>query len=208
MVSRGTLTDAILEPLPVGTRLKRVHDSGFGAVQFNPCMGRSTRFAPLQQDGCIPSLYAGHSLRAALAETVLHEVYPDDPMAAVRKADLLGVSVSEIEVVRPLQMIRLDTFGMGAMGLNMADHFSIGPGIYARCRRLAEDLYRIHSEAEGLMWMSVRDNSQWSYVFHGGRVQPTANPGLIKRSEEPLRTKGSAFEDVLQVLREMRIGVP
>lgn len=171
-------------------------------------MGKKTRFAPLEERGCIPSLYAGHSLRAALAETVLHDLYPDDPMATVRESDLLGVSVSEIELTRPLRMIRLDTFGMGAMGLKTADHFGIGPGVYARCRRLAQDLYRAHPQAEGLMWMSVRDNSQWSYVFNGDRVQQGAAPGLARRSEEPLRLKGPAFEAVLRALREMRIGLP
>lgn len=205
MADRGTLANAQFASLPLNFEMTRVHSSDYGAVQFNPCMGDATRFAPLQEAGrCIPSLYAGQGLRAALAETVLHKVYPDDPFAAVREADLLDRSVSVIRVARPLQMIKLDTWGMGAMGLKTADYFGIGRGYYDRCQAIALRLYQAHPQADGLQWVSVRDNSQTSYLFFGDRV----GAGLEEVSQEPLRAKGAALTQVLEQLRDMGVGTP
>lgn len=185
--------------------MTRVHSSDFGAVQFNPCKGEATRFAPLQEAGrCIPSLYAGQGLRAALAETVLHQVYPDDPFAAVREADLLDRSVSVIRAARPLCMIKMDTWGMGAIGLKTAEYFGTGPEYYDRCQAVALGLYQAHPQADGLQWVSVRDNSQTSYLFFGDRVEA----GLEEVSQEPLRARGAALERVLEALRNMGVGTP
>ena len=74
--------------LPRHTPLHRVHRTTFRAAQFNPGLGGSTRFAPFA-DGIgtpVPSIYAGATLRAAIHETIFHDV----PANATTKTVRLG----------------------------------------------------------------------------------------------------------------------
>ena len=72
------LTSPHLAVLPRGAALHRVHRTTVrAAAQFNPGRGERTRFAPFD-DGAgapVPSLYAAATLRAAVHETIFHDIH-------------------------------------------------------------------------------------------------------------------------------------
>ena len=76
--------------LPRGTVLHRVHRTTFRATQFNPGLGGPTRFAPFD-DGTgapVPSLYATATLRAAIHETIFHDIPANARIRTVRLNDV------------------------------------------------------------------------------------------------------------------------
>lgn len=202
MAERGGLAAATVTELPTGTRLTRVHLSTFGAAQFNPCMGDPTRFAPIRVHGrCVPSLYAATDLRAALAETVLHDVDVADPYASIPRRTLTARSVSVVQTARPLHLISLFRLEMGMMGLTHEDHFNFSAQANARCRALAAALYQAHPQADGLIWTSQRDDSQRACLLFGDRVDAALSP----QTEEALIRMGPAMDSVLQLLDGLQI---
>lgn len=204
MAERGALASASFENWPAGTPLIRIHASSFHATQFNPCMGDPTRFAPVRVKGtCVPTLYGAETLRAALAETVLHDLDVADPFASVPQWKLTDRCLSSVVATRPLKLIKLYRMELGKMGRKHAEHFAFDRAGYALCQTLAAELYQEHADADGLIWMSVRDDTKRACLLFEDR----AGAALTPQTEEPLARKGPALNAVLAQLDELGIGV-
>ncbi len=202
MADRGDLSHVSYEFWPVDAPLIRIHASAFHATQFNPCQGDATRFAPIHVEGaCVPTMYGAENLRAALAETVLHDVDVADPYASIPRRTLTARSVSVVQTARPLHLISLFRLEMGMMGLTHEDHFNFSALANARCRALAAALYQAHPQADGLIWTSQRDDSQRACLLFGDRVDAALSP----QTEEALIRIGPAMDSVLQLLDGLQI---
>ncbi len=68
---------------------------------------------------------------------------------------------------------------------------------------MAADLYEEHPDADGLIWMSVRDDTQRACLLFEDRV----GPSLTSQSEEPLGRMGQAMDAVLAELEALQIDV-
>ena len=73
---RCPLTNPQCCVLPQGSDLHRVHRATFGAAESYPGRGGQTRFAPFTDSNGtpVPTLHAGTTLRAAIHETIFHDV--------------------------------------------------------------------------------------------------------------------------------------
>ncbi|MCE2452384.1 MAG: RES family NAD+ phosphorylase [Nitrospinae bacterium] len=105
----SALAEPNLVTLEAGALVHRVHDRNYGAVDFNPCRGSPTRFAPVYDaaGACVPSLYAADTLEAAIHETIFHDV----PVTAKRKTVPRTLAQSRaharLEVLRDLRLASL-----------------------------------------------------------------------------------------------------
>lgn len=204
MAERGDLSHVSYEYWPVTTPLIRIHASAFRATRFNPCRGDPTRFAPIWVgEDCVPTLYGADTLRAALAETVLHDLDVADPFASIPEWKLTDRSLSMVLPTRPLKLIQLYRLELGKMGRDHAAHFAFDRGAYTLCQGLAAELYQMHLDADGLIWMSVRDDTRRACLLFEDR----AGAALTKMSEEPLARKGPAMDTVLTELAALDIDV-
>src|SRR4051812_7169107 len=96
-----------VEVLPAGTVLHRIHETQFGAAQFNPGFGRS-RFAPFQVNGVkIPTAYAATSLECAVYEMIFHDIDPAARFKSVLWSRLSLLSYSTLVPTRDLKLAKL-----------------------------------------------------------------------------------------------------
>lgn len=158
--------------LAAGERLHRVGDAGFDPNEFNPGLGRQSRFAPLRPGSasCIPHLYAASTFEAAVHETIFHDVDFASPLKTVPFGDLNGQAAGEIEVARDLTMACLFTPDLAAWGISRAqliDTYSID---YPDTVKWALAIHDAHPHIDGLVWTSKRCDPEVAYIFFGDRV--------------------------------------
>ena len=95
--------------LSPGTELHRVHRTAFRPAEFNPGAGGRTRFAPFSDSAGapVPSLYAGATLRAAIHETILHDVPASAAIKTVRLNEVHVRTHSALRTNRGLRLVEL-----------------------------------------------------------------------------------------------------
>ena len=159
--------------LPRHTPLHRVHRTTFRAAQFNPGLGGSTRFAPFA-DGIgtpVPSIYAGATLRAAIHETIFHDVPANATTKTVRLGEVLNRTHSELQTNRNLPLVELRNVTLGKWGISRRELISSSPALYHQTVLWAEAVHRVIANADGLVWTSNQCDPDDAYLFFGDRVQ-------------------------------------
>lgn len=155
----------------------RIHDGRFGATQFNDTVRGDGRFSPLVDPATgaiIPVLYAAATGRGAIAEILFHDApMPSTGFIYDWERDRTGpLCISTLQLGR-LRLVDLTTLGLRAAGLTVADLFGTERPDYPRTRRWALYLHASHPDAQGLRWMSARDNSTACVMLFGDRIRPT-----------------------------------
>jgi hypothetical protein len=190
--------------LPTGSMLHRVHLSDFAGASFNPCRGRPTRFAPIRRaDGaCVPSLYAGSSLDAAIFETVFHDIPAQARLKSVPKQDVLARSHSILVTVRDQALVELRTPDLKKWGLDRHELVSAPAAHYDRTARWAEAIHRRFDDVDGLVWTSNQCDPADAMLFFGDRVD---NAGFTVVSTR----RGAQDDSFLADVREagLRAGI-
>lgn len=133
----------------------------YGPTQFNHSKRSNARFSPLVYRGkVVPTLYAAQTPRGAIAEILLHDV--PTPSAGYlhdwEKDQSSNLHLSQISLSK-LQLVNLTSTGLRSAGLAVADLFESEKPDYPRTREWALHIWKTLPEAQGLQWMSVRDNS-------------------------------------------------
>lgn len=141
---------------------------------FNDSRGGDARFSPLIDPATgkvIPTIYAAQTPRGAIAEVVLHDVpmpstgyLHDWERDKVSTLHLSAVTIGEV------QLVNLKATGLRAVGLEVADLFRSEAPDYPRTRQWALHIWQQMPTAQGLIWMSVRDNSCPVVMLFGDRV--------------------------------------
>ena len=186
-----------LTTLSAGTVLFRVHQKRFPSDAFNPTSSHryygGGRFDATDDDP-YPYLYAGSTVDAAVAETLLRDLSPDD--TGVRQLPWRKVSgrrISAIEVTADLELVSLQTgTDLGAVSqdtwLTMCD-----PRDYAQSRHWAHWIRSYAKSAGGYIWLSRREPGTAAYVLFGDRFSPsvitaTAHPDVPAADEADFDT--------------------
>lgn len=172
------------------------NDSGRGNARFSPLVDPATQRV-------IPTLYAARTVRGAIAEILLHDApTPSTGYLHDWERDRQSrLHLSEITLA-PLRLVNLTTTGLRAAGLHVADLFGTEKPDYPRTRDWALWIWRSLPQAQGLHWMSVRDNTCEAVMLFGDRLgasllRPAGQPTPIARYERV----------VLQLLDEMGAGL-
>ena len=170
----SALAEPNLVTLEAGALVHRVHDRNYGAVDFNPCRGSPTRFAPVYDAAgeCVPFLYAADTLEAAIHETIFHDV----PVAAKRKTVPRTLAQSRaharLEILRDLRLASLRGPDLKKWRIGRSSLIGASPKLYAETARWASAIHHQFPEVHGLLWASNQCDLDTAYLFFGDRVAP------------------------------------
>lgn len=171
----------VLEALPAGTRLWRVHPaahhSASGRIEddgtlFNPGHGDPTRFAPLRDTNgsMVPAMYLGASRRGALFETFLHDQMPGSVIDSAKWREHM---LTRLRLDVDIEVVSLHGHGLRSLGLHAADITHTYPSGYLLATRWASWLHE-HTDAAGLTWTSHQDDDERAYMLWGDRLPADA----------------------------------
>lgn len=183
--------------LPAGSQLIRVHSPDFTGVDFNPCKGLPSRFAPLKLPAgdCLPTLYAATTFECAVHESIFHELPYNASRKVIREDKVITRAVSWLVTKQDLEVVRLNEPDLNRLGLTRADLIDTPNSGYDTTARWAESLHRGNPTAAGLAWTSRRCDPDQAYVFFEDRVPPRAL-AITKRVD--LATSPSHLAEVRQ----------
>lgn len=166
----GTTTSPVL-PIPdpftpntvvlqVGTILHRVYGNKRQVTEFNPGGGPPTRFAFFGAKP-VPVLYAANDLKAAVCESILHEI----PAAGgvLLKPKYEDRVSSGIKLTKPLTLAVFHGEGLRALGVDQCELTTCEAKWYPDTVKWAEAAY--NAGFDGCVWMSRALNTALSYVF-------------------------------------------
>jgi hypothetical protein len=157
------------------TIVHHIHLTAFAATSFNPCAGQATRFAPIHETSgiCVPSIYAGSSLDAAIYETIFHDVPTKASFKTIPKQSVVIRSHAELEVVRQLRLIQLRNPDLLKWHIRRKQLIGSSAKRYAQTAQWAEAIHHQFPQAEGLIWTSNQCDPDDAYIFFGDRVTAT-----------------------------------
>lgn len=158
--------------LKAGTGLHRVHDRDYAANAFNPCRGSPTRIAPIEnvEGRCVPSLYAGDSLIAAIYETIFHDVPAKARLKSVPKSLVTSRAHGELQTTRDIELATLRAVDLKKWRISRTSLIASSPRLYAQTARWAEAVHHQFPNVEGLVWTSNQCDPDSAYLFFGDRV--------------------------------------
>ena len=160
----------------------RVHDfvsstGKYGPADFNDSGRGDARFSPLwdSDENVIPTLYAAQTLNGAICEVVLHDL----PVGSTGylfdwEATRNGPAHISSIWLDSLNLVDLTAIGLTAAGIEAPDLFSTKKVQYKFTRQWARHIYDTVPEAQGLHWMSVRDNTSQVVMIFGNRISSAA----------------------------------
>jgi len=152
------------------------------------------RFAPIRdaKGHCVPSLYAGSTVEAAIYETVFHDI----PLSADRKT----VSRDAVEqrnhsallVGRDLRLASLRAPDLLKWGVRREQLVGSLPTQYERTARWAQAIHRQFEDVDGLIWTSNLCDPDAALLLFGDRLA-VADIQIVAMREG---TDGSFLGDV------------
>ncbi len=157
---------------PTHEPLHRVHSRESAGNEFNPCKGSPTRFAPIRDDEgrCIPSLYTGGTLEAAIYETVFHDipVTSNGPRTVPRGA-VESREHSTLLPRRPLRLASLRAPDLRKWQIRREGLIGSLPGQYERTALWAKAIHDQY-DVDGLIWTSRQCDPAAAMLMFGDRV--------------------------------------
>jgi len=190
MASAGAGPSTVVPP-PVGRfqldTLKaqtwyRVHDydpvtKRYEPQAFNNSGLGNARFSPLRDHtgNVIPTIYAASTPSGSIAEIVLHDVPTPStgyilPWSTIKTGKL---HISDI-AAPDLNLVDLTSMGLRSAGLHPHDLFAGEKPDYPRTRDWALYIWVNIPAAQGLVWMSVRDNTSKVIMLFEDRLPAMA----------------------------------
>lgn len=168
----SSLSTPEYKTLKKGVTLHRVHTTGRDASSFNPCQGQPTRFAPIKDYAgkCVPSLYAGSTLRATIHETIFHDIPAEADIKTVPLQKVEQRSHAELKMVRKLKLVELRNVNLNAWKITRRDLIASNPTLYEVTAKWAEKIHHQFLDADGLVWTSNQCDPDDAYLFFGDRV--------------------------------------
>jgi hypothetical protein len=173
-----------IDEIEAGQVVHRVHRSWLDPIFFGPGRGvpPTSRFDSAR--GRFGVLYAGLTLRGALAETLLRN--PQRLMVGM--ADIVERSASGLVADRPLRVARLYGPGLQTMGTDNA----ISTGPYEPCGLWSDALWAHRDQPDGLAYQSRHDSSEMCLALF-----ERADFQLLPKET---RSLSSMFDEVAAVL--------
>jgi len=179
--------------LKKGTLLWRIHESKFGAADFNPTPAsdpwKGGRFD--SPDGSYHYLYAAESKAAAVAE-----VPADKSARIIPRAQVRDRVLSKIELGVDLEMVELHGPHLGQFGQD-AWLTKCDSSEYGLTREWALAIRCWVPGAAGFRWRSKRDEDWFVYVFFHDR-QPSG--AIIPKGRRQWIDFGRGLDSVQKIL--------
>jgi RES domain-containing protein len=162
------------QTLAAGSGLHRIHSSDFDSNAFNPCRGRSTRFAPLlRPDGsCIPTAHAASTFECAVHETVFHEIQHDAGHKSIAFHQIERLDYAKLTVRRDLMLAALYEPDLNRWKISRRDLVDTFALDYPDTAKWAIAIHDAASDVDGLVWTSRRCDPDRAHVLFGDRVRP------------------------------------
>lgn len=181
---RSTLGGPGAFVLPPGTMVFRVHRRYRSATAFVPANSeervRRGRFDASYDDD-FSHYYCALSMRAAVAETLLHGVPSAVPGITLPRGVRDSRWLSSVEIVKELVLASL----LPAAGTGSASEWvsASDESAYPRTRAFSQALRQENAWAQGLIWLSKHDVQSPSVILFGDRcdasfIRPAASPLL------------------------------
>ncbi|GAB2707661.1 RES family NAD+ phosphorylase [Arthrobacter bambusae] len=196
--------DPIIEKLPAGTILWRVHDSGYAGDAFHRGGpdAKLSRFAFFGKPDHVPVLYLGQSEECAIAETILHDKVRG---SVVDSTEYVSKVLSRVTVGRELRLVSFKGFGLTRLGTSAGQLTASSSRYYDQTRLWAEAAHGVHG-VDGIVWMSARFNEQPAYMLFGDRVgDPSdldAGGGTVK-----VYGAGTGLDDLIEICRTVHVKI-
>jgi hypothetical protein len=162
----------VIDTLPAGTSLYRVHSRAFGSTVFNPTKAadphKGGRFD--SNDGSYAYLYAGQDFSTAIAEVLIRDL-PSGPVPprVIPRAQLRDRMLSELRVEEPLSLVSLRGADLGHVGQD-AWLTKCSALYYSETREWAKAIRGWAAGAQGMVWRSCRDEDRFAYVLFADRI--------------------------------------
>lgn len=166
------LAEPNLVEMASGSVLYRVHRRNFAGNGFNPCRGGPTRFAPIRdsRNRCIPSLYAGSTVAAAIYESIFHDIPPSVLRKTVPRLVVEDTSLSALLTRRTLQLASLRAPDLMKWGIQRESLIGSLPTQYHRTAMWAKAIHEQFDFVDGLIWTSNRCDPDDALLLFGSRV--------------------------------------
>jgi hypothetical protein len=174
-----------LETLHPGLILHRVHASKYGPVQFNPGPYGDARFSPIVNPAGaqIATMYAGTTQECALMETVFRSVPYEPGYKTIDKVKFQDQIYSTVTLAQPFHLVDLRAIALRKVGLTREELIDTEMDRYPDTRKIAEAIYALCPDAQGLYWVSRQDDSARAVVLFGDRIPSDAlSPGASSLS--------------------------
>lgn len=202
----------------VGVARFRVIPSGGDPRWFNPNTATDPmssmaggRFHPFAaaRGGRVPTLYAASTLKAAIAESLLHDLSltpPEHPYSL----SMTKVAQHQFAVLSPVTDLRLiDLSGLGADRVRVPNELIswCAREDYPFSRAAAQLLHTKYETAHGILWISRRYPPAECTVIFGDRIPMQENALLVEApSRRDLHEPGTeGYSDLEAVIREAGI---
>lgn len=160
----GVSVDPLIETLPAGSTLYRVHSSAYPADAFNPGSVPARPRARFSFFGepPVPVLYASETVDGALSETLLREV----PLGggSILLDQVESKALSPIVTVRELRLLQLHGHGFRHLKVAPEDITLTSPRQYPQTVPWGQQAYE--ASLDGIVWMSRHHNTSRVYVFY------------------------------------------
>ena len=195
---------AVVSP---GALLWRIHETRFEPAGFNPTdpdspeAGGGGRFD--SPGGRPPFLYAASSVEASVAEALLRDLpFPPDGQRELPRFAVAGRSVSQLAVVREIEVVALHGEGLAQVGQDGWLVACAGSS-YASTRGWGARVREWRPDAAGLEWRSRHCDDEMSYVLY----EDVASEALRRIRTERLDTpEGLAL--IRPALRRLNVAPP
>jgi hypothetical protein len=165
-----------LETLQPGLILHRVHASKYGPIQFKPGPYGDARFSPIVNPAGaqIATMYAGTTQECALMETVFRSVPYEPGYKTIDKVKFQDQIYSTVTLAQPCNLVDLRAIALRKVGLTREELIDTEMDRYPDTRKIAEAIYVLRPDAQGLYWVSRQDDSARAVVLFGDRVPSDA----------------------------------
>lgn len=194
-----------LKTLEAGSTLHRVHASKYGPVEFNPGPYGNARFSPIVDSagGQIATMYAGTTQECALMETVFRSVPYEPGYKTIDEVKFQNQLYSTITLTKSLKLVNLRNIALRKVGLSREKLIDTEMDRYPETRKIAEAIYALRPDAQGLYWVSRQDDSARAVVLFGDRIPSgTLSPQISNLS---LLGDYSTLEAVLNLADELGV---
>jgi hypothetical protein len=166
----GVMLNPLIELLPAGSSLYRVHDVAYPADSFNPGYAPAWpdyRFS-FFGDPPVPALYAADTVIAALSETLLRDVPYEGGSILLEQVEQRALSA--VTTVRELRMLQMHGDGFRRHRVAPQDITLTSPRDYPKTVLWGQAAY--DAGLDGIVWMSRHHNTSRAYVFFDRPGQP------------------------------------
>jgi RES domain len=184
-VPRASEVDPLIETLPAGTLLVRVHPTARGPLSFNPTPAAG-RFRPVRAPSraVVPTAYFGADEETALAEAVLRGVTALERHARPRRLyriEITGLAISPVRLTRATRVARMHGAGLTRLGLLRRHVIDCEASDYPYTAAWAQTLWGCRRRPAGISWTSHQSDSSRAYMLWQPRI---AREGLLVAGAE------------------------